>query len=310
MSHFSVAVFSDGRKSVEELLAPYQDNNMGDCPPEHLEFVSVTESMREEYETGECKMVCLQDGRYIYPWDGEGLKKEFAFKVYDDGRDHSDFAGKKDVQLLVIGDPCLGGALVTFFLEDGGAELRNVPYKKIYPTLQDFARDFNKVPWDEEKQDYGYWKNPNAKWDWWQKGGRWSKLLKTFSGDRCAEAKVADIDFGIDLYAYNASCRWWEVAVEGAPMREGEKADDFDSIYRKEDLLERYKNKESYAKIQSSVITDAVITPDGKWHQNDGARWPRDESAEGGYAWDMRFKEAFLDRAEPDWILTIVDCHY
>lgn len=109
MSHFSVAVFSDGRKSVEELLAPYQDNNMGDCPPEHLEFVSVTESMREEYETGECKMVCLQDGRYIYPWDGEGLKKEFAFKVYDDGRDHSDFAGKKDVQLLVIGDPCLGG---------------------------------------------------------------------------------------------------------------------------------------------------------------------------------------------------------
>lgn len=292
------------------MLAPYQENNMGDCPPEYLEFKSVTESMREEYETGECEMVCLQDGRYIHPWDEEGLKKEFTNMTYNDGRDHSYFAGKKEFLLRNMKDPYLGDVQVIFFLEDGGAELRNVPYKKIYPTLQEFARDLKEAPWDEEKQDYGYWKNPNAKWDWWQKGGRWNELLRTFSGDRCAEARVADIDFGIDLHAYNANYRWWEVAVEGTPMREGEKADDFDSIYRKEDLLERYKSKESYAKIQSSVITNAVITPDGKWYQNGAAGCPGDESAEEGYAWDMQFKEAFLDRAEPDWILTIADCHF
>ena len=29
MSHFTVAVFTDGTKSLEELLAPYQENNMG-----------------------------------------------------------------------------------------------------------------------------------------------------------------------------------------------------------------------------------------------------------------------------------------
>lgn len=28
MSHFSVAVFSDEKKTVKELLAPYQENNM------------------------------------------------------------------------------------------------------------------------------------------------------------------------------------------------------------------------------------------------------------------------------------------
>lgn len=53
MSHFTVAVFSDGRKMVEELLAPYQENNMGVCPKEYLEFVSATEREREVYERAE-----------------------------------------------------------------------------------------------------------------------------------------------------------------------------------------------------------------------------------------------------------------
>ena len=63
MSHFSVAVFQDGSRTVEELLAPYQENNMGDCPGQYLRFVSATESSREEYETGEGERVCLEDGR-------------------------------------------------------------------------------------------------------------------------------------------------------------------------------------------------------------------------------------------------------
>lgn len=47
MSHFTVAVFSDGTKSVEELLAPYQENNMGDCPKKYLKFISESEENRK-----------------------------------------------------------------------------------------------------------------------------------------------------------------------------------------------------------------------------------------------------------------------
>ena len=33
MSHFTVAVLVDQKyKKLDELLAPYQENNMGDCP--------------------------------------------------------------------------------------------------------------------------------------------------------------------------------------------------------------------------------------------------------------------------------------
>ncbi len=312
MSHFSVAVFSDGKKTVEELLAPYQENNMGDCPTKYLKFVSATESKREKYETGAVEMVCMHDGSYMYPWDEKGLKEKFPNITYNDGKDHSSFYGGKSEYLLRNSmDPFLGNVQIIFFLGDKGAELQTVPYKKIYPTVQDYVRDYVEAPWDDEMQDYGYWENPNAKWDWWKVGGRWNKLLKTFNGGRCAEARVADINFGMDLCHYNKNLRWWEVVVEESPIRAGEKEDDFFNIYKKEYLLNKYKNKETYAKVQSSVITYAVVMPDGKWYQKGDMGWfgAGSETAEESYAWDMRFKETFIDRANPDWILTIVDCH-
>ena len=314
MSHFSVAVFQDGSRTVEELLAPYQENNMGDCPGQYLRFVSATESSREEYETGEGERVCLEDGSYMYPWDEEGLKEVFTNITYNDGRDHSSFYGKKSEYLLRNSrDPFLGDVQIIFLLGDKGAKLQTLPYKEIYPTLQDYVRDYVEAPWDEEKQDYGYWENPDAKWDWWQKGGRWDKLLKPFHGERCAEARVADIDFEIDQHWYNEKLRWWEVVIEGSPIRrsQGEKESDFSNFYKIEYLLDRYKNKEIFAKVQSSAITDAVLTPDGKWYQRGDMGWfgTNSATAEEAYNWDMRFKETFIDKADPDWILTIVDCH-
>ena len=49
MSHFTVLVIGD---NVEEQLAPYQENNMGDCPEEYMEFNDREQECRKEYETG------------------------------------------------------------------------------------------------------------------------------------------------------------------------------------------------------------------------------------------------------------------
>ena len=83
MSHFSVAVFTETgtEEEVKRLLAPYQENNMGDCPKEYLTFV-----------------------------------------------------------------------------EDEDFDI------------------------DEETGKHGYWENPNAKWDWYQLGGRWPGLLVSAKG--------------------------------------------------------------------------------------------------------------------------------
>ena len=63
--------------------------------------------------------------------------------------------------------------------------------------------------------------------------------------------------------------------------------------------------------IQASVITYAVILPDGTWYQKGQMGWfgCGSESADASFEWDMRYKENFIDKANPEWILTIVDCH-
>lgn len=313
MSHFTVAVFSDGKRTVEELLAPYQENNEGDCPKEYLEFVSATknEREREKYELEGVERVCLQDGKYLRPWDEDGLKKMFTYTIFTDGKDRSAlYKSKKEFLVKNAKDTMLGDVQIVFCLGERGAELREVPYKELYPTLQDYVREYVQAPWDEEKQDYGHWKNPNAKWDWWQIGGRWQGLLKTSSG-QTDEARVGDIDFEPNQESYTKKLRWWEVVVEGSPLRAGESKRDFFSVYKKEYYINRYKTKETYAKIHSSVITYAVVMPDGKWYQKGDMGWFgfSSETAEESYDWDMHFKENFIDKAEQEWILTIVDCH-
>lgn len=47
MSHFSVLVIGG---NPEEQLAPYQENNMGDCPEQYLEFFDVTDEYLKEYQ--------------------------------------------------------------------------------------------------------------------------------------------------------------------------------------------------------------------------------------------------------------------
>ena len=77
----------------------------------------------------------------------------------------------------------------------------------------EFVRN-EEYDWDKAVGAKGYWRNPNARWDWWETGGRWRGLLRLRPGksgytaplDRwhrdfvysphcCDAALVADCDF-------------------------------------------------------------------------------------------------------------------
>jgi hypothetical protein len=104
MSHFTVMVIGE---NPEDQLEPFQENNMGNCPQEHLAFHDETESLENTWKE-------MSDEE----------KSEF-----------SDFAQ---------------------FAEDEGYE--------------------------EHEGKFGYWENPNAKWDWYVLGGRWSGMFKLKPG--------------------------------------------------------------------------------------------------------------------------------
>lgn len=131
MSHFCVLVKvsqdklaqhqGDVREAVESLLAPYQENNMGDCPKELLKFNDCTSEVEEAAQT------IIEASDYL-------------------GGKHPESIGKT-------------------ILEHYGNDISKV------------ADQYCGYSIDKETGKYGYWENPNAKWDWWQIGGRYAGLL-------------------------------------------------------------------------------------------------------------------------------------
>lgn len=109
MSHFtvccrvsaeSIAKHGGIDEALTALLAPYQENNMGDCPKEYLAFSDESEEVEEGW-------------------------------------------GKLD--------------------ESARAK---------YASKAAYAKEY--YGYDEHEGKFGYFENPNKKWDWWQTGGRWT----------------------------------------------------------------------------------------------------------------------------------------
>lgn len=238
------------------------------------------------------------------------------------------------------------GKTVEELLAPYNEELEVTPYiaKTKEEALEEIANYVDEHPeyktmTDEEKiRDwFGYKKfdkdgnplityNPNSKWDWYSIGGRFPGRLKAKNGehgDRSAfnenprvdgefdSARVGDIDFSMDMDEYNKAIRYWEVVVEKQPLKDGEKEDDFFNWYRDGYYEEYYRDKETYAKICASCNTYAVVTPDGTWHEKGSMGWwgMSSETGDESLDWDLHYKERFIDTADPDWTITIVDCH-
>ena len=60
--------------------------------------------------------------------------------------------------------------------ETGNSE--GVLFKEKYETFDDFMKDWTGYSKDPKSGEYGYWENPNAQWDWYSVGGRWTGFFK------------------------------------------------------------------------------------------------------------------------------------
>lgn len=141
MSHFTVMVFGD---DPERQLAPFQENNMGDCPEEYMEFMDCTDEVKEEWENGNTERMFNAAGEHFAPWDP----------------DVHDYIDNKRVP------------------KEGYVE-KTVPFKEMYANIDQFAEDW--FGYQKEDDEYGYWCNPNSKWDWYLLGGRWRGYFKVKS---------------------------------------------------------------------------------------------------------------------------------
>lgn len=96
MSHFTVGVICKELNDYEKLLAPYQENNMGDCPKEYLKFTSTSKEEKKRYENDTTERFVTDDGKYLYTWDS-------CFKVRIDEEEYEKLKNLKGTKVSSYG---------------------------------------------------------------------------------------------------------------------------------------------------------------------------------------------------------------
>lgn len=322
MSHYTVAVIHEKQQSVDSLLEPYYEGL-------ESEFCDITDELRENYETDTnfVKRIKLEDGTLVSVYSlADTYFHEISREVYRAEMDKHSYLLRQKIDSQRKPNHFV---YLMLSLEDLHATVVEVPIKEAFSTFEQYAEEYCGHKKNPETNSYGYWYNPHAKWDWYSIGGRWAGLLKLKSGktgkkgqygvlgshyaegkDRCSEARICDVDFSLDQKVYDANMRWWEVVIENSPLRDDENAEDFISFYKKEYMLKRYQTKEQFATEQASFNTYAVLLPDGSWHEPDEmGRWGMSHATEETEsAWYQDYHN-FIKKANPNHLITIVDCH-
>lgn len=271
MSHFTVLIIGP---NPEAQLAPFQENNMGDCPREYCEFVDKQQEVEDA-------------------WKKATTDPKFA----------------------------------------------NI-------SLEEFSNTY----WyklDPEKGRYGYWENPNSKWDWYVVGGRWSGFFPTFSGEQVDQSVKSSIDFegARDRAEREALGRYdaFAALVEGTEPHKpreaffngSESAEEYENLlkqYREQPrvkkfletttVFERYgsygweypdkslQSRESVAEeARNGALCTFAVVKDGEWYERGQMGWFGHASDEkSDEVWNAEFHK-LIDGLPGDTLLTLVDCH-
>ena len=184
--------------------------------------------------------------------------------------------------------------------------------------------------------------NPKSKWDWYSIGGRFNgELMLTDEGrlnavdeierKYCTDIDIKDLRENFDYLRYVNSAplkyvkwftplsdeekekkrRWWEINIDGGEPKDGEEKDEY-FFWNPDWFRRRYKDADTYLKIQEMTNFFAVLTPDGEWHEPSqmGQFACTDGEPEDELQWDLDFYENFIKpNIDSDLICTVVDCH-
>lgn len=171
MSHFTVLVVCPAGTTqdnvddvLEESIAPF-NSDVGDDSPYSV-FHDVTDECRSEYEGESVERIVMPDGRLLLPWDDlfQTYRPANLVAGADASPEDSQFSG---IQIFGTGT----------HVPPEDLEKRMVPFNETYPTLADFMTGWHGYRYNEQQGSFGYYHNPNGKWDWWSLGGRWQGLL-------------------------------------------------------------------------------------------------------------------------------------
>lgn len=165
-----------------------------------------------------------------------------------------------------------------------------------YDSVASFADDY--YGYEEVDGKFGYYANPNAKWDWWEVGGRYSDYLINKRGAEGNSFQVKDIDFDAmaKRNAESAAESWESAQKENEALR--------NFMYG----ITPGMTKEQYIASRTSVSAFAFLMGD-KWVEKGEMGWfgiVTDEKE--ATDWSAQMTD-FIKALDPEETLTVVDCH-
>lgn len=361
MSHFSVLVIGD---DFEQQLAPFHEFECTGKNDQYVQDIDETAEKHEEFKAATQSMVRCPDGTLVDSHDDrfyreptpEELKElgPLAFTGWSDGKYHrsKDWNDGQGYRPKIHEIP-------------SDHEQVEVPFESFRAYLADYCeeKEVNK-PVDmnlnlDGEHKYGYFiydqdtdtvekvirrTNPNAKWDWYVVGGRWTGFLKLKPGaiGTSDQATKGAIDFdsmrndaGLKAaqtwdkaalakeqagFDKNATWESWEAVCERTkdnmvarqeyhdqPVLKAVKQVFDNPFFEYSELL--VSRDEYIEQARNKAVTPYALVMNGEWFAKGNMGWfgmSDDKISQASWNDDIN---SLLDSLSDDTQITIVDCH-
>ena len=192
MSHYYVLARLPGastnvEQELRNLLDPYREEDDRGRLRQYFEFQDEEDENLLKYTTGGTEMVRVEGGELVSTYDNRFRKDVFAERVIPDH-----------------------------------LERVYVAHTEKYQTFEEFMKDYCGMTRDESKGRYGFWTNPNAKWDWYVVGGRYQHRLRTATG-RVDVCRISELDYDALQKDVQWRCsKFWSEVAEYLACKEFE----------------------------------------------------------------------------------------
>jgi hypothetical protein len=305
---------------LDYLLAPYEESTENE---DYRVFQDCTEKCRKEYQEDTSDFAQFPDGNIYSIYHGKFCSKYMVKdgKVYCKPEKFGDDPYESEDSLAIT-------------------YLPNRPVKCHY-SFEEYCVDF--CGYRLENGCWGYWSNPNAKWDWWTVGGRWSGSMLAAKGIKDVLYSSEQHDDMLQMGNYRpidgafkkdiAFLKMHELQKESASARffklekafEQNDASDLgpltaikedgiygwgDLLYQAGETLEEYLQRRGLADdANGGFYPYAYVDAEGDWHGEGDMGWFGISSNDKSKLdWHTEVQQ-FLESLDGDDYLVCVDCH-
>ena len=286
MSHFTVMVIGE---NPEKQLAPYQENNMGNCPEEYLYFIDKTEELKKDWEEISEDEKAGPNNSFESYVEGNGYKKNMTEEKYGY---YENINAKWDWYVL-------GGRWTGFLKLKDGAEGQageaGLMTRSESPGFVDSAIK-NNIDFDgmrkSEAEDAGKtWDKVTRILGDVERPYSWEYVRETMFPGKLQEAK--------DYYNNQSA---------------NKKIDEWNrknnhSLFGINPMDFMITKEEYCAKAAESAISTFAVLKDGVWYSNGETGWWGTVSGEKDQSdWNKEISK-MIESLDGDTLISIYDCH-